>query len=190
MRRLASVVAVVALGLLTIMGTATANPSYAPATITAVYNGGNEFTVTMGNFGTPSGADSSIALTVTYGAPSGLRRSVGLVAAAKAEAYSFVPNSDGNVTAVVRVSQSGEIFFAATGSPSGDKASTSVFLASSSSGKGSGAVDQQSDSSDLASTGASIAGPIAIGVTALIAGLALLFFGTRGVARRRSVKSE
>jgi hypothetical protein len=40
--------------------------------------------------------------------------------------------------------------------------------------------------SSLASTGASIAGPIAIGAAALFSGLVLLFFGTRGVVRRKS----
>ncbi|MFN8200779.1 MAG: hypothetical protein U0R72_21005 [Nakamurella multipartita] len=41
----------------------------------------------------------------------------------------------------------------------------------------------------LASTGASIGAPLAIGIVALLAGLTLLFFGTRGVLRRKSVKS-
>lgn len=37
----------------------------------------------------------------------------------------------------------------------------------------------------LANTGASIAGPMAVGIGTLTAGLGLLFFGTRGVIRRR-----
>ena len=41
----------------------------------------------------------------------------------------------------------------------------------------------------LASTGASIGAPLDIGIVALLAGLTLLFFGTRGVLRRKSVKS-
>ena len=45
-----------------------------------------------------------------------------------------------------------------------------------------------SDSSGLARTGASIAGPLAIGFVALFAGLALLFFGTRGVRQRKSAR--
>ncbi|TKV57359.1 hypothetical protein FDO65_17700 [Nakamurella flava] len=40
----------------------------------------------------------------------------------------------------------------------------------------------------LANTGASIAGPMAIGIGTLTAGLGLLFFGTRGVIRRRGVR--
>lgn len=43
--------------------------------------------------------------------------------------------------------------------------------------------------SGLANTGASIAGPMAIGIGTLTAGLGLLFFGTRGVIRRRGTKS-
>jgi hypothetical protein len=39
--------------------------------------------------------------------------------------------------------------------------------------------------SALADTGASVAAPLAIGGTALVAGLGLLFFGTRGAIRRR-----
>jgi hypothetical protein len=46
--------------------------------------------------------------------------------------------------------------------------------------------DQASGGGSLASTGASIAGPIAIGAAALFSGLVLLFFGTRGVVRRKS----
>ena len=46
--------------------------------------------------------------------------------------------------------------------------------------------DQPSGGGSLASTGASIAGPIAIGAAALFSGLVLLFFGTRGVVRRKN----
>ena len=56
---------------------------------------------------------------------------------------------------------------------------------------GGGSTDgASSGSGDLAYTGASIAGPLAIGFVALFAGLALLFFGTRGVRRRRSTRSQ
>ncbi len=44
-------------------------------------------------------------------------------------------------------------------------------------------------SGGLASTGASIAGPLTVGAGALLAGLALLFFGTRLATRRRSGSS-
>ena len=56
-------------------------------------------------------------------------------------------------------------------------------------GGGSGSTGSSSGSGDLAYTGASIAGPLAIGFVALAAGLALLFFGTRGVRRRRQSQS-
>ncbi len=50
---------------------------------------------------------------------------------------------------------------------------------------GGGSAGTTSGDGGLAYTGASIAGPLAIGFIALAAGLALLFFGTRGVRRRR-----
>lgn len=42
--------------------------------------------------------------------------------------------------------------------------------------------------SGLANTGASIAGPMAIGIGTLTVGLGLLFFGTRGVIRRKGAR--
>ncbi len=60
---------------------------------------------------------------------------------------------------------------------------------SSGTGGGGSTGGTSSGSGDLAYTGASIAGPLAIGFVALAAGLALLFFGTRGVRRRRQSQS-
>jgi len=181
---------VIVFALLAFGGQAAANPTYASATISVTFNGGDQYTVTLGNFGVPTGADESINLSVTYGAPSGLRGTPALAAAvAKAESYTFVPDTDGNHTAVVHVTQSGTIYFTATGHPSGKTASTSV-VHPGAGGKAATAASQKSGAGDdLATTGASIAGPVVIGVLALAAGLALLFFGTRGV-RRKGVKYQ
>jgi len=192
-RRFISGLVVMVLGLLAIGGSAAANPTYAPATISVTFNGGDQYTVNLGNFGLPSGADTSITLSVTYGGPSGLRNSPALAAAAaKAESYSLTPDVDGNATTVIHVTQSGTIFFTGTGSPSGKIASTSVVHPSDTgtgnAGNAAGAAD--SDDSVLPSTGANIAGPVAVGILALVAGLALLFFGTRGIPRRKSVGSQ
>lgn len=187
-RRFITGVAVMVLGLSAIGATAAANPTYEPATISATFNGGDQYTMTMGNFGMPDGADDSIDLSVTYSAPSGLRSTPALAGAAvRAESYSFVPDSDGNYTAVVRVTESGTVYFTATGSPSGKTASTSVVHSAvkASGTSGNTASTGVSTDSGLATTGTSIAGPVAVGILALMAGLALLFFGTRGIARRR-----
>lgn len=48
----------------------------------------------------------------------------------------------------------------------------------------------EANSGGLASTGASIAGPLTVGVGALVAGLALLFFGTRLAIRRRGPAAQ
>lgn len=47
-----------------------------------------------------------------------------------------------------------------------------------------------SSAESLAFTGTSVAGPIAIGLAALLAGLTFLFFGTRGVIRRKSSRTS
>lgn len=47
-----------------------------------------------------------------------------------------------------------------------------------------------SSGNSLASTGASIAGPMAIGIGTLTVGLGLLFFGTRGVIRRKGARTS
>lgn len=202
-RRFVAAMFVMAVGMVLTGGVAAANPTYANATIAVTYNGGSEFIVEHGNFGSPDGADDSIELVVSYGGPSGLRSTPALAAAAaKAETYTFVPDEDGNYTAVVQVSKGDLVSFTATGTPSGDLASTSVVFTSDGSyvsgGKTGGAAYQQSSGggstggydAGLANTGTSIAGPLAIGVVALIAGLALLFFGTRGIARRKGVSNS
>ena len=56
-------------------GVAMAAPSYAPATLSITSAGGGTFVITGANFGTPGGADTGVDVTVTYGAPSGLRHS-------------------------------------------------------------------------------------------------------------------
>ena len=148
---------------------------------------------------------------MSYGGPSGLRSSAGLSAATAAAAVTAEPDADGNFSVTYNLTQDGDVYVRAVGSPSGDD--LTVFLANppgvpgqtgsgyTGSGSGSGSGSNQNYSSGyasgdvssgyagLASTGASIGAPLAIGIGALLAGLTLLFFGTRGVLRRKGAKS-
>lgn len=210
-KRIGTVVAVAATGLIVAAGTATAAPVYAPPGLSAVYIGDNQIVITGTNYGDESGPDTTAAITVSYGGPSGLRSSAGLSAAAAAAAVTAEPDGNGNFSVTYDLTQDGDVYVRAVGSPSGDD--LTVFLANppgvpgqtgsgyTGSGSGSGGGSNQNYSSGyasgdvssgyagLASTGASIGAPLAIGIGALLAGLTLLFFGTRGVLRRKGAKS-
>ena len=199
LRRSLAALAIALTGLVVMSGTAMAAPTYAPATLTITSEGGGVYTVTGGNFGTPEGSDSSVDVTVGYTAPSGLRHSAGLAQAAAAAMVSIVPDADGNFSTTVNLTQVGTAVVTAVGSPSGKTASASVVVGSGTATTTTVVVTGPAyvtpggtyydSSGSLASTGASIAGPIAIGAAALLAGLALLFFGTRGVIRRKGSQS-
>lgn len=214
-KRIGTVVAVAATGLIVAAGTAAAAPVYAPPGLSAVSINVNQIVITGTNYGDESGPDSSVSITVSYGGPSGLRSSAGLSAAAAAAAATATPDENGNFSVTYDLAQDGDVYVRAVGSPSGDD--LTVFLpnppgvpgqtgsgytsSGSGSGSGSGSASGQNYSSGyasgdvssgyagLASTGASIGAPLAIGIGALLAGLTLLFFGTRGVLRRRGAKS-
>lgn len=173
--------------------------------ITIVNNGG---VVIIGGGGFLPG--ETINITITYNAPSGLRSNRALAAAAAAESGgTAVADAQGNFSSSVNLTQPGVATITATGATSGRSVSTSVTVLgggdSSPTGTttaGSTAVVTYStetvapvaggdgNGGGLASTGASIAGPLAVGGSALIAGLALLFFGSRLVIRRRSSPSS
>lgn len=206
-KRIGSVVAMAATGLIVAAGTAVAAPVYAPPGLSAVYVENNQIVITGTNYGDESGPDTSVAITVSYGGPSGLRSSAGLSSAAAAATVTATPNEDGNFSYKYTLTQDGDVYVRAVGSPSGDD--LTVFLADpagvpgqtgsgyTGSGSGSGqsyssgyaSGDVSSGYAGLASTGASIGAPLAIGIGALLAGLVLLFFGTRGVLRRKGAKS-
>lgn len=210
-KRIGSVVAMAATGLIVAAGTAAAAPVYAPPGLSAVSINVNQIVITGTNFGDESGPDTSVSISVSYGGPSGLRSSAGLSAATAAAAMTATPDADGNWSVTYDLTQDGDVYVTALGSPSGDY--LSVFLADppgvpgqtgsgyTGSGSGSGSGSGQNYSSGyasgdvssgyagLASTGASIGAPLAIGIGALLAGLVLLFFGTRGVMRRKNARS-
>lgn len=209
-KRIGSVVAMAAAGLIVAAGTAAAAPVYAPPGLSAVYIENNQIVITGTNFGDESGPDSSVSITVSYGGPSGLRSSAGLSAASAAAAFTVEP-VDGNFSYRYDLTQDGDVYVRAVGSPSGDDLTavladppgvpgqTGSGYTGSGSGSGSGSGqnyssgyasgDMSSGYAGLAATGASIGAPLAIGIGALLAGLVLLFFGTRGVLRRKNARS-
>lgn len=67
----------------------------------------------------------------------------------------------------------------------GGTAPTTTIAAGLGSSSGGGAGSSSAGGTGLAYTGASILGPLAVGAAALFAGLAMLFFGTRGAIRRK-----
>lgn len=220
LKRIGTVVAVAATGLIVAAGTAAAAPVYVPPGLSAVSINVNQIVITGTNYGDESGADQSVTITVSYGGPSGLRSSAGLSAASAVAAISANPDENGNFSVVHNLALDGDVYVRAVGNQSGDD--LTVFLADppgvpgqtssgytgsgSGSGSGSGAGGSgagqnyssgyasggnvSSGYAGLASTGASIGAPLAIGIAALLAGLTLLFFGTRGVLRRKSAKSS
>lgn len=139
-------------------------------------------------------AGETVDLTVEYAAPSGLRRSAALVrvAVAAAPVASVVADGNGAFSTVLKLDQVGLATITATGRTSGVSVSTTVRVgldrqapatttpAAAGTGDGSAA-----GAAPLAWTGASLAGPLAVGAGLLAAGLLLLFFGTRMVIRRR-----
>ena len=207
LKKIGSVVALAVAGLVVAGGTASAAPVYVPPGLSVVSINVDQILITGTNFGTEVAADQSVTITVSYGGPSGLRGSSGLAAAAAAAStFTYSPDENGNFSVTSNLTQDGDVWVRVVGSPSGDD--LTVFLADppgipgqgaaraggksygdvSSSGYASG--DGKSDGySDLANTGASITAPLAIGIGALLAGLVLLFFGTRGVLRRKGLKS-
>ena len=212
-RKMVSLLAVGVAGLLAFGGVANAQPAvaYPPTTPPIVVN--VTVNITIINIGgtvifTGGGFDPGelIDIAVSYAAPGGLRSSPALAEQAATKRSSTTADAAGSFTSDVPLTQIGTATITATGLTSGHTASLTVEVLSAESpipagttgssssntytaGDGGGntyAAGSSESSPALASTGASIVGPIAIGAAALLAGLALLFFGTRGAIRRRS----
>ena len=186
-RKMLTIVVLAFIGLVGTGGLATAAP-YPPPPQNSI-----SITITVVNgvvtvVGTGFFAGEPITITITYELPSGLRSSESLSEAGVKAVESTVADSAGNFSTPVVFTQAGPATGTATGTISG--ATATYYWAGTSAGTGSGSGSGYSTGSttttSLASTGTSIAGPIAIGAAALLAGLALLFFGTRGVIRRKS----
>lgn len=206
LKRIGAIVALAVGWLMVAGGTASAAPVYVPPGLSVVSINVDVILIIGTNFGDETSADATVTITVSYGGPSGLRGSSGLAAAAAAPAtFTYSPDANGNFSVTHNLAQDGDVWVRVVGNQGGDD--LTVFLADppgipgqgaasaggksygdvSSSGYASG--DGKSGYSDLANTGASITAPLAIGIGALLAGLVLLFFGTRGVLRRKGLKS-
>jgi hypothetical protein len=144
------------------------------------------------------------------GNPPGLRRARAFALLSSGLNFTTQADGAGNGALTVSYDEPGTYTFVATGRTSGISNSVSVVVGAAggslgAGGTGSGGSSGTGDSagtagdangsngsaasgsdSGLAYTGASIAGPLAIGLGALLAGLALLFFGTRGLIRRKT----
>ncbi|MBM9477781.1 hypothetical protein JL107_15120 [Nakamurella flavida] len=116
--------------------------------------------------------------------------------AVKADTIVVVADADGKIRHELTPSHAGKVVVSAGGETSGGSGEVVVTVTGTDSDSGWAAVATTTvagknviavapNGSYLASTGASIAGPIAIGGAALVAGLGLLFFGTRGAIRRK-----
>lgn len=139
---------------------------------------GGTFTYRVGGFASGETIDFSID---PVSAPAGLRSTLGLSKLTPPAPASVQADAGGTLTAPITISEKGIFKITATGRTSGISKSITVNVGGTPAGTSGG-----TSAGGLASTGASIAGPLAIGFVALFAGLALLFFGTRGVRRRRN----
>jgi LPXTG-motif cell wall-anchored protein len=147
--------------------------------------------------------------------PNGLRSARSFARLASPLNFIVTVDGSGAFAIPVQYTQMGTYTFVATGRESGISNSISVVVgrpggsgnstgagnsagsAGSGSGDSAGSGDYASGTSEgsasgknLPNTGANLAGPIVIGLSALLAGLALLFFGTRGVVRRKVVRTS
>ena len=170
-----------------------ADPNVALNSTDSSVESGSEFDV----YGDGFLPGETVGVTATYGTPSGLRASRALATLSSPQRFTAVADSNGHFSKSVSYDQVGTITFVATGQTSGRTASTVVHVGAAGSVSTTTVVAAAdwSGSSDgvtggLASTGASVAGPIAIGLGALLAGLALLFFGTRGVIRHKGARTN
>jgi hypothetical protein len=170
---------------------------YGPVTITtdvSVISLGGTVTVEGTGF-TPG---ETILLVVTYAGPSGLRRSpVPDVLGLRMLGQSSKADALGNFSAGVNLTRSGWATITATGQSSRTSVSTAVKVmaagqtSDTTTVAGSTASTVPNDgvaappNSQLPNTGTSIAGPLAVGASALVLGLGMLLFGTRFAIRRK-----
>ena len=210
LRRLVTAAGVALLGLFVATGVASAapgDPGYPPAGV--ITETVNVSTVTAGGTleltGTGFLPGETVDITITYSGPSGLRSNAALRSAVSTGTMSkVVADSAGAFGIPENLTQVGTATITETGEASGrtmsltvkilavgstDTAGTTTVAGSTATsmpsiGVAAGAGSDGSTGGGLASTGVSVAAPLAIGASALIAGLAMLFFGTRLAIRR------
>jgi hypothetical protein len=193
------------LGLTAQAGIVNAAQGYPPATTVTVNISGANISVVDGNITvliggeftfSGDGFDAGEGIEIVISGPSGLRSTGGLT---QLNTAALVPDAtaDGNgkFATAITLNSLGITTISAVGRASGKSASLTVTVVApggeagtmvAAVGTGTAGVAKSTADDGLASTGASIAGSLAIGFFALFAGLALLFYGTRGVRRRRS----
>jgi len=206
MRRVLTVVSVFLIGMFGAVGLAAAAPPYpAPPTVTVnvTINGSTvtgNITVIVGGTIIFSGDGfdprERVDGNVSYLGPSGLRSTLAASSLAAAKASSAAADSNGHFSQELTLDQVGTAVLTATGQSSGKSGSITVeVVPAGATGAGATTIAAAAGagSSDggagLARTGVSIAGPLVVGLATLLVGLALLFFGTRGVIRRKTSKS-
>ncbi len=200
-RKILTIIATVLLGMFAVGGLSHAAALYPPPSVVTVnvnvagdVNG--NINIVVGNTITFSGdgfdALEGIGIDVFYSGPSGLRSTPALARSAAPTHAEDAADANGHFDHDLVLDQVGTATLLATGHSSGKTGSLTIHvLAVGSDGAAAGGAatgGSQSSGTGLARTGASLAGPLAIGFVALFAGLALLFFGTRGVRMRKSAR--
>ena len=209
MRKIFVIVSAMLVGLFAAGGVASAAalyPAVPPVSVTVNVTGDVNGTINIivGNTITFSGdgfdALEGIGVDVFYSGPSGLRSTAALARSAASTHAEDAADANGHFGHDIVLDQVGTATLVATGNNSGKSSSLTVHVLAVGSttapgtttvvGGGGSNAAAGSDGSGLARTGASIAGPLAIGFVALFAGLTLLFFGTRGVRQRNNARAS
>ena len=206
-RKIFVIVPAILVGLFAVGGIASAAAPYPPpvpvsVTVNVAGDVNGTINIIVGNTITFSGDGfdplEGIGVDVFYSGPNGLRSNGALARLAASTHSETAADANGHFDNDVVLDQTGTATLLATGHNSGKTSSLTVHVVAVGSttapgtttvaGGGSN-VAAGSDGSGLARTGASIAGPLAIGFVALFAGLTLLFFGTRGVRQRKNARA-
>src|SRR5664280_2482897 len=215
MRKIFVIVSAMLVGLFAAGGVASAAALYPPVppvsvTVNVTGDVNGTINIIVGNTITFSGdgfdALEGIGVDVFYSGPSGLRASAALARSAASTHAEDAADANGHFDHDIVLDQVGTATMLASGHSSGKTSSLTVHVlavgsttapgtttvagggSNAAAGSGGSNAAAGSDGSGLARTGASIAGPLAIGFVALFAGLTLLFFGTRGVRQRKSAR--
>jgi len=188
LRKIMIAFALAALGLVAASGVATAYPADAVPAVAVddvLFAPGDSVEFSGVGF-TPG---ETVDVQVTYGA--GLRAGQVGIASLKLAKLTTVADSLGRFSTPITLTQVGTATITATGLTSGVVLSKTVTITA----DGLAYTGADGDDTDggttvtddgLAYTGTSLAGPLAIGGGALVAGLVLLFFGTRMAIRRKN----
>jgi hypothetical protein len=185
-RKISALIAMAFIGLFATTGVAAADP-YPPPVVVNVTVNINIIIVNNGVIFSGGGFDvnETINITITYVGPSGLRSTAALAALATPSSLTTTADADGAFAVPITFDRIGTFNLRASGATSGRTASLDIKVLSAGSTIPAVTPAAAVDSSGLAYTGSSIAGPLTVGAASLIVGLGLLFFGTRLVIRRK-----